>query len=130
MKNWILIFSVMFSNSLFGARLIEPCEVQFTIQDGDIGENLIEEIVFDDKCLQSEKGSFFETKKAKLLVSEGVHTLRWRVRKRDFGQDAKIVETIEKKLEIEKFDSICYIYIRGKNIVVNSNSSWKDRNSQ
>lgn len=127
MQSIILFFLVMFSNSLFAARLIEPCEIQFTIQNGDMGENLIEEVVFDEKKLEGEKGTFYEQKKAKLWVPEGVHTLRWRVRKRDFGRDANIVETIEKKLEIEKYDSVCYIYIRGKNIVVNSNSSWKDR---
>jgi hypothetical protein len=118
---------MLFSNSLFGARLVEPCEVQFLIQDGDIGENIILEVVFDDKCLEGEKGTFYEQKKARLMVSEGIHTIRWKVRKRDFGRDANIVETIEKKLEIEKFDSICYISIRGKSIVINSNSSWKDK---
>jgi hypothetical protein len=125
---------LFFLMALFGcfaecpaARLVEPCEVQFTIQDGDIGENLVVEVVFDDKSMLPEKSSFFEAKKSKLIVQEGFHNIRWRIRKKDFGKDSTVYEVFEKKIEIEKLDTVCYIFIRGKQIFLNSNSTWKDR---
>lgn len=103
------------------ARFIEPCEIQFTISDGDIGEDVVLEVYLDDKLLTPEKTMFFEPKKIKVKIGEGIHSLKWKVRKKDFGKSYNEVDTIEKKLEIERHDTLAFVNIRGRKVTLASN---------
>lgn len=125
MKYFLLV--LIACSTCYGARIVEPCDMLFTVQDGDIGENLVVEIVFDNKSIKAEKSSFFEPKKAKLQVGEGIHTLKWRVRKRDFGKESEVYDWIEKKIEIERRDTVCYVFIKGRSVYLNSNAGMQDK---
>ncbi len=96
------------------ARFIEPCTLHLTIQDGNIGENIIQDVLIDNKSVFPKQSSFFEAKKVKILLPEGMHTLIWKVRKKDFGKGYYEYENFEKQFEVERYDLMFYINIQGK----------------